>query len=102
VASKFCRILAPTYFILTNSAAERYLEHAVNISVEQQHLDPLQAALTNPQRTPTAVSYRVPLAVSPASALNEEVFNPHRYPLFVFFCIIHSVLRIFLQLMFEQ
>eukprot|EP00291_Cryptomonas_curvata_P026744 CAMPEP_0172166840 /NCGR_PEP_ID=MMETSP1050-20130122/9226_1 /TAXON_ID=233186 /ORGANISM="Cryptomonas curvata, Strain CCAP979/52" /LENGTH=491 /DNA_ID=CAMNT_0012837537 /DNA_START=466 /DNA_END=1938 /DNA_ORIENTATION=- len=41
---------------------ERYLEHAVNISVEQQHLDPLQAALTNPQRTPTVISYRVPLA----------------------------------------
>ena len=42
---------------------ERYLDHAVSMSVEQQHLDPLQAALTNPQRQPSAVSYRVPLAV---------------------------------------
>jgi hypothetical protein len=43
---------------------ERYLEHAVNISVEQHQLDPLQAALTNPQRTPPIVSYRVPLAAA--------------------------------------
>ena len=57
--------------LLTSTVAERYLEHAVNISVEQQHLDPLQAALANQQRTPTAISYRVPLAVSdPATTLN--------------------------------
>jgi hypothetical protein len=73
--------------ILTSTVAERYLEHAVNISVEQQHLDPLQAALTNPQRTPTAVSYRVPHAVSnPASTIYTEMFTLFLY---FSFSIIH-------------
>lgn len=60
---KLIASLSASMYLLYELVTERYLEHAVTMSVEQQHLDPLQAALTNPQRAPPIISYRVPHAV---------------------------------------